>query len=294
MIYVDRSKAAIPKVIKGINSRGDKERKKAIAHYTGKNRNQIFKFSVYRDRSIKEALIELFLDKCAYCESKVSHVYSGDIEHFRPKGKIAEATNPKPGYYWLASDWDNLLFSCRNCNQKLTHQIHGSIDKITKGKMDQFPLSNETHRVRVHDNPNGIQDEERYRLIINPCIENPEDHFEYDTSHAVIKPKMIDGVESIMAKHSIEVYVLQRVPLVLTREKVLISILAQVQRVKEAVLNVNNNLTSDTGIQFYYNEILKRELKILKQFTSPKEEYSAMAKQIVNEFLSNSFNIKKE
>ncbi len=291
MIFVDRSKVSIPSILDGVNSRGYKETNKAITHYTGSNRKKVFKFSVYSDRSVKDALIELFDDKCAYCESKVSHVYSGDVEHFRPKGKIAEAPIQKPGYYWLAADWDNLLFSCRNCNQKLKHFIYGSTSRITMGKMDQFPLDVETSRVRVHNNPDGITNEEPHRLLINPCIENPEEHFEYDIKHAIIKPKKINGVESKMAKHSIDVYVLQRVPLVLARERLLIEVLAQVQRVKEAVLNVNKNLKSSTRVKFYYDKILKRELKRLKKFTEPTEEYSAMAKQIVTEFLKANFNI---
>jgi hypothetical protein len=159
------------------------------------------------------------------------------------------------------------------------------------GKMNQFPLTDETQRVRVHNNPNDILDEEPYRLLINPCIENPEEHFEYDITHAVIKPKEINGAESEMAKRSIQVYVLQRVPLVLARERILIEILAQVQRVKEAVINVNDNLASANTVKFYYDKILKRELRRLKKFTEPTEEYSAMAKQIVNEFLNDNFGI---
>jgi 5-methylcytosine-specific restriction endonuclease McrA len=116
MIFVDKSKVSIPGVLIGKSSRGYKEKTRAIAHYSKPNQNKVFKFKVYSDRSVKERLIELFNDKCAYCESKVSHIYSGDIEHFRPKGKISEALIQKPGYYWLATEWDNLLFSCRNCN----------------------------------------------------------------------------------------------------------------------------------------------------------------------------------
>ncbi len=288
MIFIDRLKVSIPTTLDGDESRGGKETIKAISHFTGSNKNDTFKFSAYSDSKVKQKLIELFNDKCAYCESRVSHVYSGDIEHFRPKGKIAEASIQKPGYYWLAADWDNLLFSCRNCNQHLRHQIYGSKNIKTMGKMDQFPLSDESKRIRTHDNPNGIKDEEPYRLIINPCIDKPEEHFQYDITHAVIKPKKINGVDSEKAKYSINIFVLQRVPLVLARERVLIEVLSQVQRVKEAIININSNLTSGTNIQFYYDKILRREFKRLKKFTLPTEEYSAMAKQIVNQFLKEN------
>jgi hypothetical protein len=107
-------------------------------------------------------------------------VYSGDIEHFRPKGEIEGAMpDSKPGYYWLAADWDNLLLSCRNCNQKLTHTIFGRADRVTMGKMNQFPLAPPGIYVRCHDHPNGIMDEEPCRLLLDPCKDDPEKHLEY-------------------------------------------------------------------------------------------------------------------
>jgi uncharacterized protein (TIGR02646 family) len=44
--------------------------------------------------------------KCAYCESKVTHVYFGDVEHIRPKTVFpAERL-----------DLENLTLSCAQCN----------------------------------------------------------------------------------------------------------------------------------------------------------------------------------
>lgn len=292
MIFVDREKISEPVILSDPKGRGFKETNRAIKHYNGANSNKTFNFTVYRAPEVKEALITLFEGKCAYCESKFLHVYSGDVEHFRPKGEITEANPPKkPGYYWLAAEWDNLLLSCRNCNQKLKHQIHGRTGKKTMGKMNQFPLSDESKRVRSHNSPNGISDEEPHRLLLNPCIDNPEDHLEYDDQYAVIRPKKSGGVPSEKGAKSIEVYVLQRVPLVIAREKVLIQILAQIQRVKEATKNVDDHLQASHDVQFYFEKILKRELKVLRAFTNPTEEYSGMARQIVGDFLYLNFGI---
>lgn len=60
----------------------------------------------YRDPIIKEALKEDSFGKCIYCESKVTHVYPGDVEHLKPKSKFKE----------LTFDWDNLGFVCSKCN----------------------------------------------------------------------------------------------------------------------------------------------------------------------------------
>ena len=292
MIFVDRNNIQAPSILTDSQKKGQKEKQKAIAHYSTPL-FKAFNFTVYRDSEVKDALVKLFKGKCAYCESKFLHIYPGDVEHFRPKGEIEEANPPKkPGYYWLASDWDNLLLSCRNCNQKLRHFIYGQNNRISLGKMNQFPLSNENGRVRSHNVPNGIANEEPLRLLINPCIDMPEKHLEYDNI-GVIRAKRINGILSDKALRSIEVYVLQRVPLVQARQVVLIEIFAQMQRVKEAVLNFNHNIDNqDTARAIFFNRIARRELERLNKFVDPKEEFSGMARQFVGEFMWVNFGVK--
>ena len=78
----------------------------------------------------KQALLDLFNGKCAFCETPIREGMHGDVEHFRPKGGVIEEDGSKakyldkkgverdhPGYYWLAYDWRNLLPSCQLCNQ---------------------------------------------------------------------------------------------------------------------------------------------------------------------------------
>ncbi len=60
----------------------------------------------YRHGEVKKALIALFHGKCAYCESKITHVDCGHIEHYRPKS----------GWKDLTFDWSNLLLACGICN----------------------------------------------------------------------------------------------------------------------------------------------------------------------------------
>src|SRR6266404_1605717 len=79
--------------------------------------------------ALKDWLLEnVFYEKCAYCERKISGYY-GDAEHYRPKGAVkyknssGEFEEPSceflspvtgnilkvghPGYFWLAYDWRN-------------------------------------------------------------------------------------------------------------------------------------------------------------------------------------------
>lgn len=290
MIKVDRNIIQPPDILTNPNGRGVKETSRAIEYYSKAIVSKPMKFTVYSNSEVKDTLIKLFKEKCAYCESKFLHVYSGDVEHFRPKGQIAEAPNPKPGYYWLASNWDNLLLSCRNCNQKLKHLTVGKTEKETMGKMDQFPLDD--GGVHIQNHKKDISEEEPFRLLINPCRENPEDFFKYDIESGVIVPKPTTRKEKKMAEESIRVYVLQRVPLVQARERKAIQILAQIQRVKEAIKNVSDFADNSSSIKkIYFDKILKKELKKLKQFLSPNEEYLGLAKQIINKFLEANFQI---
>lgn len=60
----------------------------------------------YRHGDIKAALIGETHGKCAYCESKVTHIAHGDIEHIVPKSKV-----PAKAY-----EWENLTLACSVCN----------------------------------------------------------------------------------------------------------------------------------------------------------------------------------
>ncbi|WP_409177517.1 HNH endonuclease [Brevibacillus fortis] len=61
----------------------------------------------YRHSEIKSALLDETYSKCAYCESKITHIDHGDIEHIVPKSKLPS----------LTFDWSNLTIGCKRCNQ---------------------------------------------------------------------------------------------------------------------------------------------------------------------------------
>lgn len=60
----------------------------------------------YKNPENKAALREACHDKCMYCESKIPHIYYGDVEHIKPKAKFPELENA----------WDNLGYVCAQCN----------------------------------------------------------------------------------------------------------------------------------------------------------------------------------
>lgn len=112
---------------------------RAPAKYTSSQKKFAFDPAIYGHPAVKMALITAQHGKCAFCESQVTHIAHGDVEHFRPKGGFrqrAKAPLCRPGYYWLAYEWDNLLFTCQLCNQR--------------HKKNEFPLSNPPKRARRH------------------------------------------------------------------------------------------------------------------------------------------------
>lgn len=76
----------------------------------------------YRHPKIKETLNKMFHGKCAYCESKITVVTYGAIEHFFPKSL----------YPSLTFEWKNLLLSCDKCNDTNHKGTKFSLDDAGK------------------------------------------------------------------------------------------------------------------------------------------------------------------
>lgn len=133
-----------------------------------------FDEELHRGSQPKNALEELFYRKCAYCESPLPE-REFDVEHFRPKGRVKESPG-HPGYYWLAYTWENLFPSCKPCNQnRKDHPTYTDAHAgPSAGKLDQFPLKDESKRAQT---PDTVPQEEP--LLLNPCEDNPEKHLLY-------------------------------------------------------------------------------------------------------------------
>lgn len=156
---------------------------------------------IYRHESVRRALEALFHRKCAYCESPLTEV-GWDVEHFRPKGKVAKRPD-HPGYYWLAYTWENLYPSCGPCNKRLEDKPTWEDPELaqTAGKADQFPLADENDRAM---GPKGNLRKER-PLLLDPCADRPE---------PLLRFSPIGEIEAVdddpRARSSIEVFHLYR------------------------------------------------------------------------------------
>ena len=173
MIRIDRP-ADAPAVLSG---RGIEQRDRHIADFESDDQAyrsgaKTFKYraSIYGHKTVKNKLKRMQNSKCAFCEARVPHVAHGDVEHFRPKAGYKQAVADdlmRPGYYWLAYDWHNLLFACQICNQR--------------HKSNLFPLVDNNARARDHtDDPNA-----EAPLFIDPAREDPAGCIGFQREYAV-------------------------------------------------------------------------------------------------------------
>lgn len=140
---------------------GRQRRDEHIADHARGESSFTFDRDVYGHVEVKAALRGAQHDKCGFCESKVSHVAFGDVEHFRPKAAYRRTRGEaliSPGYFWLAYEWTNLLFACEPCNRRY------------KGSL--FPLVDEATRVRTPTDDLG----QETPMFIDPTAEDPTTH----------------------------------------------------------------------------------------------------------------------
>ena len=240
-------------------------------------------FKVYSNKKLKKKLIEVFNGKCAYCESYVIGTAPGDIEHFRPKKKVVLPDGKEliPGYYWLAADWKNLLLSCGNCNRTTTQRINDGTEDVTMGKLSQFPLSDESKRVRFHND--DIKNEEKYRLLINPCDESPDEHFTF-TDSGEVRASEVNGEISMKGDTSIQVYGLYRATLNVQRQKCIENLKYVLLKIYDSVQDLKFFENNELAIERTYKR-LEDDMDRLIELFSNEAVYLAMKKQKLKRFI---------
>ncbi len=133
-------------------------------------------------KDFKPTFAEVQRGRCGYCEALVTD--TGQLDHYRPKGAVSELgadpatwgevspdgrvlgrdTPPvsKTGYWWLAYEWSNYVFSCERCNVGWKRQL--------------FPVA-ESPRLEIVP---SVENRET-PLLLNPYgSENPAKHLLFD------------------------------------------------------------------------------------------------------------------
>ncbi|MFO0591355.1 MAG: hypothetical protein U0441_27655 [Polyangiaceae bacterium] len=206
--------------------------------------------------------------KCAYCESRFGANYPGDVEHYRPKTMVKDATTRgerddtkdqspgrkwgkavKPGYWWLAYTWTNYLLACKNCN--------------STWKANQFPLKG--IRAKLLE---GVERQEA-PLLLNPYDTDPAPHLVFDEMGGV-KGRTLEG------KKTVDVCGLDRRTLEIEREIVAQRVLADIDEYGLACGQDNMR---------WQNRCLSRLLEACHE----KVDYAGMSRQLVAQQLGISY-----
>ncbi len=219
-----------------------------------------FDKKVYGHQTVKQALILMQHGKCCYCESKIKHICPGDVEHYRPKAEYRQQHNDaiqKPGYYWLAYTWDNLLLSCERCNRQY--------------KKNLFPLLHPEKRAQCHKDDVCIETP----LLINPTITDPKNHIGFRDEI----PYPID--DSIYGKTTIKILGLDREALNESRRDKLAVLKLFVDIIKKAEASPN-----ETALQ----QLAADARHFLLEAIKPNAEYTAMTEATLRKHLIQLFH----
>ena len=208
--------------------------------------------AIYAHKTVKDKLQLIQHNKCCFCESRIDHISFGDVEHFRPKAGYRQKASDslaRPGYYWLAYEWNNLLLSCQLCNQRF--------------KRNLFPLSENSQRAKTHKDDLRAESP----LFINPTTSNPEQHISF---RAEI-PYSIDG--NSQAQTTISSLGLDREALNEQRRDRLAKLKVLFDLVQLAKTQSDNQALQALAVE------ARQELN---QAIIPSAEYSAMARAAIN------------
>jgi uncharacterized protein (TIGR02646 family) len=266
-----------PNALTGADSLGGLERAKAISFYADPaNGDKALPgdFKAYKDPAVKAAINAAFFFKCAYCESRYAGTQPVDVEHFRPKAGVnVNGRLKKPGYYWLAADWRNLLASCIFCNRE-NQQTFPDGSQRKSGKGNNFPIDKEAARA---SQPGDERKEGR--LLLNPYLDNPDSHLSFDEEGIVRPARSRNGRQSRKGKVSIGIYGLLRSGLVQERARLAKDIATRIVLIENLM-----HVQEQTGNALLRTTI-SEEIAKLKGRLEPDQPYSTMARQLVEPFL---------
>jgi len=277
MRFVDRSKIPTPAVLADTDSAAADERDAARAHMLHKKRASEFPFKVYKHPDVVLALEDLFFGKCAYCEHPYAAGSKVDVEHYRPKASVLEDQG-HPGYWWLASDWENLLPSCEHCNRRQRHR-HGQTGMtalavkqaktlLVSGKHASFPIEGTRASSQAHDHDAELP------LLINPCKSDPTQHLSWILNEEL---SLLHGKDA-KGKASVKTFGLNRQRLVEARTKLKL-------RISEAIVSIQEKLDFALSLEPIPRstllQLVANDIRRLYGYTAATEAFSAFASSLI-------------
>lgn len=283
MRWIDRNQVAIPASLDGPGSAAEREMARAIQHFRT-TPDKAFNFTAYKGDDVVAALNTLFHGKCAYCEASIKAVQPTDIEHFRPKGRVANCPEHY-GYWWLAASWPNLLASCIDCNrrryQNAIELAHDPLDdelegEFLLGKGDQFPILGAQYAM-VETDDHDAED----AALIDPTSRDPKVHLTWLEAQglSLIVPRAHDGSLDPYGRHTYRVFGLNRQGLVELRTARQLEIRAQIAFI-ERIMDMAITMPEPYATQ--QQDIALQQLASLYNYAKPEQPFSAMVEHLLD------------
>lgn len=247
MIRVERPPA--PAVFQSPEWRSAQKSARKFFKRAEAKRQHHYEFNIPRRDEVMAALIALFYEKCAFCESKYPRVSLMDIENFRPKkGAVGKDGTLSPyHYWWLAYEWFNLYPICLECNQS---------------KGSRFPVQGE--RARIEATETEIRKEQA--LLLDPCVDDPEVHLVFVEDGKVAS-------NSVRGRKTIETFNLNRRGLVERR--------LELASVLESQWLGITQLINRTIIT---RDEVNRLVGTLQKYVEPQHEFTGLARACLQQW----------
>lgn len=153
-----------------------------IAHYAGTPIDTEAGYDVAR-----EPLYRAQGEKCCYCE-RGTDLAAQPVEHFRPRA----------GWWWLAWQWENLLFACHSCNTGYKG-VTFPLDTTTKvpEPLRPAPLAATGNVLDDAVPASCLQTGIEAPLLVDPGCEDPLDHVRWTP----VDPSLPDPEKTWYAAH---------------------------------------------------------------------------------------------
>jgi uncharacterized protein (TIGR02646 family) len=246
VIKIDKASKPIPKSLN--SDLTNQRRQEVIDNYP----NGYIDGSIYNSRykcdDIKTALENLYLNKCAYCETRNE---GWDVEHFRPKSI----------YYWLVYSWDNLLFACSTCNGFKNNHFEVLANRVEYQEADLLSIHNLMESYNKREN----------NLFFNPELEDPEQKIRFEKNGKILS-------DDDKLNYTIEKCKLNRTNLIFARAKLWKDL---TNRIKTRYIEYQNTKENDLRIK---NKASMEDF--IEDSKNPENEFLAYRRYIVKHFLN--------
>lgn len=248
MIHVERGRVRAPKALGDKQAKQAREVAREFFSRPAAGRRQLkfsFEPAVFASTPVVDGLVELFMHKCAFCESAVGLSSVPQVVQLRPAQAAldVDGTIAPDHYWWLAYEWENLYLSCPQCAR-----VRGT----------RFPVEGE--RARPVAKGDAL-DEER-PLLLDPCRDAPEQRLLYLTDSTVVS-------DDERGRTTCEMFDLNRPALVAARRDAAGVLEGEIERALKRRRKPDSELPRNT----------------LERLLDPSREFAGMRRQFVSERL---------